>query len=146
MVRARDAAVPCILFDSPTPCNPKNTMECGHFIERGIEATRFHPMNLNKECSSHNSSHVSGFRPDKGFPYGLAIDKRYGAGTALFLYRLAHPLHQKDGPAPLESFTEIELNTLKDAARRGAKVYEAIYYEIRPLHRMRTKPRIVTRQ
>jgi hypothetical protein len=75
-------------------------------------------------------------QPDKGFPYGIAIDKKYGKGTALFLYRLAHPLHKKDQIAPKESFTEIELNTLKDAARRGSKVYEAIYYELRPHHRM----------
>jgi hypothetical protein len=133
MVRARDLEIPCILF-SESPCNPKNTMECGHFIERGIEATRFHPMNVNKECASHNSSHVSGFRPDKGFPYGLAIDKKYGNGAALFLYRLAHPLHTKE-LTPQDSFTEIELDLLKDAARKGPRVYEQIYYTMRPAAR-----------
>jgi hypothetical protein len=109
-------------------------MECGHFIERQFEVTRFHPMNVNKECAPHNSSHVSGFRPDKGFPYGLAIDKKYGKGAALFLYRVAHPLHTKE-LTPKESFTEDELNLLKDAARKGPRVYEAAYYELRPAHK-----------
>jgi hypothetical protein len=131
-VRERDKDVPCILFGQPIECSPKNKMECGHFIEREREATRFHPWNLNKECAPHNSSHVSGFRPDKGFPYGLAIDEKYGAGTALFLYRLAHPLHAKNAIPKDESWTTVELGTLTDAARRGYPVFFQVYREMRP--------------
>ena len=131
MVRARDEGA-CILFEA-NECDPRNKMECGHFIQRELMATRFHPCNLNKECSACNSSHVSGFRPDKGFPYSLAIDAKYGNGCALFLYNLSHPKHEIGGTRD-ESWTIQELEQLKSAARMGSRVYEQIYYELRPHH------------
>lgn len=135
MVRERDSEEFCILFQAKH-CDPRNEMECGHFIEREREATRYHPWNVNKECRSCNSSHVSGFQPDKGFAYGVAIDEKYGEGAAKFLYRLAHPLHGLNQiHARDESWTAVELNTLKDAARHGAQVYEQMYFELRPWHR-----------
>jgi hypothetical protein len=109
-------------------------MECGHFIPREFEATRYHPYNVNSESKGCNASHVSGYRPDKGFPYGLAIDEKYGAGTALFLYRLANPLHEKNAIPKDESWTVVELGTLTDGARRGSQIYEAVYRQLRPWH------------
>jgi hypothetical protein len=133
MIRERDKDLPCILFEF-NDCDPRDERECGHFIEREREATRYHPWNLNSESKGCNKSHVSGYRPDKGFPYGLAIDEKYGAGTALFLYRLAHPLHEKNAMPRDESWSVRELGTLTDAARRGATVYEATYFMLRPHH------------
>jgi hypothetical protein len=131
----RDADLPCIL-QFHNQCDPRNDMECGHFIARAdSEATRWHPYNVNKECSACNSSHASGYRPDKGFPYGLAINAKYGEGTALFLYRLAHPLHELNAIAKDESWMTTELDQLKAAARMGWRVYEQVYWQLRPHHR-----------
>jgi hypothetical protein len=83
---------------------------------------------VNKECSACNSSHISGYRPDKSFAYSVAIDAKYGDGTAKFLYELSKPIHQ---------WTTGELNLLKDAARMGSRVYEQVYFELRPLQLVR---------
>jgi hypothetical protein len=134
MVRERDKDLRCILFEY-NHCDPRDTIECGHFIPREFEATRYHPWNVNAESRGCNSSHVSGYRPDKGFPYGLAIDAKYGEGTALFLYRLAHPLHERNAIPNDESWTVRELEQLKAAARMGARAYTQVYFELRPSHR-----------
>jgi hypothetical protein len=133
-MRGHAGDLPCILLGQPVECSPKNKMECGHFIEREREATRFHPWNVNKECAPHNSSHVSGYRPDKGFPYGLAIDEKWGDGVALFLYRLAHPLHEKDAIPKDESWTANELRQIASAARLGYPAFLQLYTELRPHH------------
>ena len=133
MVRERDRELGCILSEY-NDCDPRDTMECGHFIPREFEATRYHPWNVNAESRGCNSSHVSGYQPDKGFPYGLAIDAKYGEGIALFLYRLAHPRHERNAIPKDESWTTTELEQLKAAARMGARVYSACYAELRPHH------------
>ena len=133
MVRIRDEVLHCILWKY-NDCDDEK-MECGHFMPRQYEATRFHPCNVNAESSTCNSSHVSGYQPDKGFPYGLAIDEKYGKGMSLLLYRLAKPLHEKDKKPANDNWTETELETLKFAARKGARIYEQIYYELRPTHK-----------
>ena len=79
---------------------------------------------------------MSGYHPDKCFPYGLAIGEKYGEGTTLFLYRLANPLHEKNAIPKQEGWTEIELGSLKDAAKRGARVYEQTYFMLRPRHQI----------
>jgi hypothetical protein len=134
MIRERDKDLPCILAEY-NDCDPRDERECRHFIEREREPTRYHPFNLNSESKGCNKSHVSGYRPDKGVRYGLAIDQKWGAGVALFLYRLAHPLHEKNAIPRDESWSVNELNTIKDAARRGSRIYEAVYFDLRPLHR-----------
>ena len=48
-----------------------------------------------------------------------------GKGPADFLAELSRKS---------EPFSQIELNTLKDAARHGARVYEQVYFELRPAH------------
>jgi len=56
---------------------------------------------------------------DKSFPYGLAIDEKYVAGTALFLYRLAHPLKELKVIPKQEGWRVRELDQLRSAARMG---------------------------
>lgn len=123
----RDSALPCIVCGG---YYQPEEFDNGHFIERGRMETRFHPLNMNKECSYCNSSHVSGYRPDKGYGYGLAIDQKWGVGASFFLYELSRkPILQ------MLQWSEIELNTLKDAARHGPRIYNQVYYELRPTHR-----------
>ena len=124
----RDAALPCILcgkYKSP------DEFDNGHFIERGRMETRFHPYNCNKECRSCNTSHVSGFRPDKGFGYGLAIDQKWGVGASLFLYQLS-----RKPTLEMLQWSENELKQLTSAARMGYPVYVQLYFELRPTHRL----------
>ena len=115
-------------------------MECGHFITRERMATRYHPMNVNAEGEGCNKLHRCGMNPDKGYPYGLAIDNRYGEGAAKFLWNLAYPKHEKNKIAEDEGWTTDELSTLRAAAKKGDRVYEAIYYELRPHHRFSALP------
>ncbi len=121
MIRlGRDLESPCILCGKY-----KLAYDNGHFIERGRMGTRFHPMNCNKECTGCNNSHVSGYRADKGFPYGMAINRKWGAGVAEFLYELSRPI---------SSWDIKELEQLKSAARIGSAAYRQLYFELRPSH------------
>lgn len=126
----RDADLPCILCGQS-----KQEYENGHFVPRGMDMTRWHPMNCNKECHGCNNQHVSSMNPDKGFPYGLAIDARYGEGTAKFLWLLAYPKQEVGKMKPVPGWTVRELEGLKFAARMGPRVYEQTYFEMRPDHR-----------
>jgi hypothetical protein len=105
MIRERDEKDPCIVCGEL-----KNKYDCGHFQEREHMSTRFHPCNLNKECVGCNRHDYSGYGKDKSFEYGMAIDKKYGAGAAVFLYSLSR---QHD------SWTANELSQLRSAARIG---------------------------
>ena len=50
---------------------------CGHFISRRHQSTRFDERNCALQCVSCNT-----FNQGKQYEYGLAIDKKYGKGTA----------------------------------------------------------------
>jgi hypothetical protein len=88
-------------------------------------ATRFHPWNCNKECVGCNRQDYSRYGKEKSFEYGLAVDEKWGLGTAIFLYRLAETI---------EPWTTIELEQLRSAARMGPRAYGQLYREIRPHH------------
>lgn len=134
MIREHDKDLPCILAFH-NHCDPRNKMTCGHYVERAEEATRYHPWNLSKECSACNSSHVSRFRPDKGAAYTIAIDEKWGAGTASFLFYLAFPKHEKNAIPRNESWSVNELEQITSAARMGYRAYEQVYFELRGWHR-----------
>jgi hypothetical protein len=68
---------------------------------------------------------VSGYRPDKGFVYCVAIDAKWGDGPAKFLYNLSRPTHT-EGTAELEQ--------LWSAARIGPRAYDQLYFILRPSH------------
>jgi predicted metal-dependent HD superfamily phosphohydrolase len=74
-------------------------------------------------CNRHD---YSGYGKDKSFEYGLGIEKKYGPGAALFLYKLSKQYNQ---------WTTNELSQLRSAARIGFRAYEQLYYELRPEHR-----------
>lgn len=56
--------------------------DCGHFISRRFEATRYDEKNSNAQCLKCNR-----FQNGNQFEHGRAIDEKYGLGTAdeLFL-------------------------------------------------------------
>lgn len=53
--------------------------DCGHFITRAKLSTRFDPQNCALQCKGCNML-------GKQYQYGLALDKRYGEGTAKAIY------------------------------------------------------------
>jgi hypothetical protein len=71
-IRKRDEGKPCI-----TCGKRSNMMDCGHFISRECEATRYDEQNSNSQCAECNR-----FKSGKQYEHGLAIDKKYGGGTA----------------------------------------------------------------
>ena len=52
-------------------------MDAGHFIDRSHQATRYDERNVNAQCRTCNR-----FQSGRQFEHGLAIDLKYGTGTA----------------------------------------------------------------
>ena len=118
MVLERDEKEGCIT------CGAKNCkFDNGHFRIRQNMSTRFHPLNCNKQCQKDNR-----FAGGKTFEYGVALDKKYGKGCALFLERLSRKI---------ENWDVNEVNVLRDAAKRGWRVYEQVFYELRPNYKFK---------
>lgn len=89
-----------------------------------MHADRFHPYNLAGLCGQCNR-----FSGGKTYEFDLEIDRRYRVGWALFLEKLAREIDPWS--------EEEELGTLRDAARRGANVYEQTYFMLRAHHSLR---------
>ena len=126
-IRKTDIAVSKMIRENATECitcgEPHEVYDCGHFRRREIMATRFHPWNIHPQGRKENR-----FEGGRMFEYGLAIDEKYGAGTALFLKKLSEKI---------EPWTTTELQQLRSAARMGHQVYEQLYWELRPSHFMK---------
>ena len=65
-------------------------VQCGHFVTREKPATRFNEQNCNPQCESCNCFHDG----EQG-KHALAIDKKYGSGTAQRLVDLGDIRGQK---------------------------------------------------
>ena len=125
-IRKTDIAVSKMIRENGTECitcgEPHEVYDCGHFRRRELMSTRFHPWNIHPQGRKENR-----FEGGRMFEYGLAIDKKYGPGTALFLKQLSEKI---------EPWTIPELQQLRAAARMGPRVYEQFYFEIRQSHRL----------
>lgn len=123
MIRARDGNTEGM--GSCITCGRYLKLQAGHFRISENEATRFHPYNLNGQCASCNC-----FAGGMTYEHARAIDKKYKKGTADFLAKLS----RTQEPWSIE-----ELGTLKDAARKGIRVYEQTYFMLRPEHKPNSK-------
>jgi NinG protein len=72
--------------------------QAGHFMSRRFSATRFNEQNVNGQCAQCNV-----FEHGRRYEYGLALDIKYGSGTAEKLSKLAQTHH---------SFTREELEEI----------------------------------
>ena len=70
-IRERDKDKPCIT------CGSYAEKDCGHFISRRYEATRYDEKNSAGQCKKCNR-----FEYGNQFEHGFQIDKIYGKGTA----------------------------------------------------------------
>lgn len=117
MIRARDEGKPCVSCGSTT-----GRLEAGHFRTSTHGTTRFHPMNLSGQCGQCNR-----YAGGRTYEYAIELDRRFGAGWAAFLERLSRTI---------EPWETNELSLLRDASRKGYRVYKAIYFQLRPHHQI----------
>jgi hypothetical protein len=59
-------------------------IQAGHFMSRGLNATRFEERNVNGQCTYCNK-----WLAGDQYNHGLEIDKKYGEGTSTELYNLS---------------------------------------------------------
>ena len=59
---------------------PWKGMDAGHFISRRFKAVKYNEKNVNAQCR-----HCNYYKKGNEYEYGLAIDKKYGKGTAEML-------------------------------------------------------------
>lgn len=71
----------CITCDT---WNPMAKTHAGHFQKRGRLSTRWNEQNVNAQCPSCNT-----YRDGEQYKYSIALDYKYGDGTAKKLYELA---------------------------------------------------------
>lgn len=71
----------CVTCNKLVPAEGKGTGHCGHFIPRGCKPTRYSEQNCALQCSYCNT-----YRFGEQYKFGLAIDSKYGEGTAMALY------------------------------------------------------------
>jgi hypothetical protein len=65
---------PCITCERPTPLKMAHA---GHFMSRRFAATRWEEENVNLQCAGCNM-----FGAGEQYKYSLALDMKYGDGTA----------------------------------------------------------------
>ena len=70
-------------------------IQCGHFVKRSVSLLRYDEENTNAQCVSCNM-----FKNGEQYAYSLALDKKYGDGTAERLWEQRFTTH---------SFTREEL-------------------------------------
>lgn len=71
-IRERDKDKPCVTCGVYT-----DSKDCGHFISRRFESTRYDEQNSHGQCQKCNR-----FEYGNQFEHGLKIDEIYGKGTA----------------------------------------------------------------
>jgi hypothetical protein len=74
-IRKRDEGKPCIT------CGRYTKLDCGHFLSRRHEATRYDEKNSHGQCIKCNR-----FEYGNQYEHAKAIDRLYGDGTADELY------------------------------------------------------------
>tara|TARA_R100000742_G_C4274208_1_gene94093 strand:+ start:1172 stop:1579 length:408 start_codon:yes stop_codon:yes gene_type:complete len=81
-IRLRDATEEglCQCITCSKVSHYKSGMQCGHFQSRRFMTTRYDEQNCSTQCVACNM-----FRGGEQFKFALAIDSKYGDGTALEL-------------------------------------------------------------
>jgi len=64
-------------------------MDAGHFMLRDRAATRYSEINVQPQCRSCNR-----FKNGKQFEFGIALDEKYGEGTAKELIEKSHTIRK----------------------------------------------------
>lgn len=102
-IRLRDGGV-CIT------CPEGIGNQAGHFQSRRFNSTRYDQENVNGQCSACNV-----FRHGEQYKYALAVDLKFGDGTAEKLSKKSLEYHK---------FTTQELQAIIQEAENDIKFYE----------------------
>lgn len=86
----------CITCEKWVALNTINA-QAGHFISRRHMATRFDERNVNLQCA-----YCNGWGGGEQYKYSIAVDKKYGSGTALILHELHNTISQLRAPDYIE--------------------------------------------
>lgn len=107
-IRTRDAdedgLVPCITCGIKKPIKE---MQNGHFISRRVNILRYDEQNCNGQCIKCNM-----YGQGEQYLYSLALDEKYGKGTAESLVQRKNEYHK---------FTKYELTDIINRSKRGIK-------------------------
>jgi hypothetical protein len=89
---------------------PIAQMQAGHFMSRGKYPTRWEEENVNSQCVSCNM-----FKSGEQYKYGLALEKKYGEGTAERLAQMSHEVRK---------FSIADLEQIINDCKEQIKFYE----------------------
>lgn len=78
----------CVTCTNPE-WKPIKVLQCGHFMSRRFNSTRYDEENTAPQCYGDNI-----MQQGKQYEFGLWIDKFYGEGTAMKLSKLSKQPHQ----------------------------------------------------
>lgn len=90
---------------------PIKELQCGHFISRSHNITRYSEENTGPQCYGCNVMHQG-----RQYEFGKQIDLLYGAGTAEKLYQQSKQTHQ---------FKKEELIAIIEYSKEQIKHYES---------------------
>jgi hypothetical protein len=107
MVMERDKGSLCVSCMNVPGTQP------GHFMRRGLQATRWHPMNVHCQCFRCNC-----VENGNQLEYAETLDWENGSGTSLRLRQLAQTSYKPSREA---------LESLLAAAKLGAAEYQEIW-------------------
>lgn len=94
-----------------------NGNQAGHFVPDGVSGmTRFHPKNVNVQNSKCNLTESG-----NTYEYGIALNKKYGEGTAEYLRKIAHQNNYQDEVSTFLRLIE---------ALESGEDYEAVYEDV----------------
>jgi len=85
-------------------------LDAGHFRSRKYNATRYDEKNVQLQCRGCNR-----FNSGEQYKFGIALDEKYGEGTALGLTRKSHEI---------KKFTVAELKDLHQYYKEKLKIME----------------------
>lgn len=88
---------------------PVKQLQCGHFMSRRFNSTRFEERNTAPQCVACNM-----FRSGEQYKFSLFIEDYYGKGTAEELRALAQRIHK---------FTREELEQIVSDSKETIKFY-----------------------
>lgn len=89
---------------------PLKELQCGHFMSRRFNATRFSELNTAPQCVACNM-----FRSGEQYKFSLFLDDYYGKGTAEQLQKEAQQIHK---------LTKQELLDIIHDAKEQVRYYE----------------------
>ena len=64
-------------------------MQCGHFVSRRVNSLRWDDENTNAQCIGDNM-----FKSGEQYQYSIALDMKYGDGTAKKLWEQRFDTHK----------------------------------------------------